>query len=65
MMYLTQRESEIVQLAAMGCQQKTIAKMLNISIHTVKALVGHMLTRNDAPNMTNMVYLAMKEGIIE
>ena len=61
---LTAREIEVLQLLAEGLPNKTIAKRLNISDHTVKFHVNAILRKLDAQSRTEAVVRASRLGLI-
>ena len=62
---LSPREYEILKLLAQGCTNKEIAKILYVSVHTVKSNIEAILRILDAKNRTNTVYIAMKNNLIK
>ena len=61
---LTQRETEVLQLLAEGLANKTIARRLKISEHTVKFHVKAILTKLNAQSRTEAVVRATRLGLI-
>jgi DNA-binding CsgD family transcriptional regulator len=61
---LTPRELEVLTLLAEGASNKTIARRLGISIHTVKFHVGSLLDKLDASGRTDAVAHAARLGVI-
>lgn len=61
---LTGRESEVLRLVAAGLPNKTIARELGISEHTVKFHVGSILAKLDARSRTEAVTLAARRGLL-
>lgn len=61
---LTSREREVLQLMAQGLPNKTIARQLAISEHTVKFHVNAILSKFGAQSRTEAVVLASRAGII-
>lgn len=61
---LTGRESEVLRLVAAGLPNKTIARELRISEHTVKFHVGSILAKLDARSRTEAVTLAARRGLL-
>jgi DNA-binding CsgD family transcriptional regulator len=61
---LTPRELEVLTLLAEGASNKTIARRLGISIHTVKFHVGTLLDKLDASGRTDAVAHAARLGVI-
>lgn len=61
---LTPREIEVLNLMAEGASNKTIARRLAISVHTVKFHVGSLLDKLDAAGRTDAVAQAARLGVI-
>ena len=61
---LTPREREVLQLMAQGLPNKSIAKRLNISLHTVKFHVASILTKLGASSRTEAVALGARRGYV-
>ena len=61
---LTPREIEVLNLLAEGASNKTIARRLEISVHTVKFHVGSLLDNLDAAGRTDAVAQAARLGVI-
>lgn len=61
---LTPRESEVLQLLAEGLPNKTIARRLDISEHTVKFHVNAILGKLNAQSRTEAVVRASQAGLI-
>ncbi len=61
---LTAREREVLQLMAQGLPNKTIARQLAISEHTVKFHVNAILSKFGAQSRTEAVVLASRAGLI-
>jgi DNA-binding CsgD family transcriptional regulator len=61
---LTPREIEVLNLMAEGASNKTIARRLEISVHTVKFHVGSLLDKLDAAGRTDAVAHAARIGVI-
>jgi DNA-binding CsgD family transcriptional regulator len=61
---LTPREIEVLNLMAEGASNKTIARRLEISVHTVKFHVGSLLDKLDAVGRTDAVAQAARLGVI-
>ena len=62
---LTQREIEILKLAASGSSNKEIADKLFISTKTVDAHKNHIMQKLKLKNTAEMVLYAVKNKIIE
>jgi DNA-binding NarL/FixJ family response regulator len=61
---LTPRELEVLQLLAEGLANKTIARRLDISDHTVKFHVNAILSKLGAQSRTDAVVRATRLGLI-
>ena len=61
---LTPRESEVLQLLAEGLPNKTIARRLDISEHTVKFHVNAIMSKLNAQSRTEAVVRATQMGLI-
>lgn len=61
---LAPREITCLQLTAKGFTADKISKILNISKYTVDQYKKNILTKLNAANMPNAVYLAMKQGLL-
>ena len=61
---LTERETEVLQLLALGLPNKTIAARLAISEHTAKFHVGSILAKLGAASRTEAVTLAARRGLL-
>jgi DNA-binding NarL/FixJ family response regulator len=61
---LTPRESEVLQLLAEGLPNKTIARRLEISEHTVKFHVNAIMSKLGAQSRTEAVVRATQLGLI-
>lgn len=61
---LTSRETEVLQMLAGGLVNKTIAKRLGISTHTVKFHVGSIMTKLSAASRTEAVTIGLRQGLI-
>jgi DNA-binding CsgD family transcriptional regulator len=62
---LTPREREVLGHLAEGVSNKTIARRLGISIHTVKFHVASLLDKLDATGRTDAVAHAARLGVIQ
>ncbi len=62
---LSQREVEVLQLAAQGCANQEIAHRLNIALHTVKNHIRNILAKLDVDNRVQAVALAAREGMLD
>ena len=61
---LTNREIEVITLIAQNKSNSEIAKILCISIHTVKAHVCSILAKFNALGRTQAALIALKYGYI-
>jgi DNA-binding NarL/FixJ family response regulator len=61
---LTTRETEILQLLALGMTNKQIAARLKISAHTVKFHISAVYTKLGTTNRVETVNLGLKKGLI-
>jgi DNA-binding CsgD family transcriptional regulator len=61
---LTAREREVLAVLAEGASNKTIARRLGISVHTVKYHVASILEKLDATGRTDAVAHAVRLGLI-
>lgn len=61
---LTAREREVLQLVAEGLPNKTIARRLGISDHTVKFHVAALMNKLGAASRTEAVHLGARRGLI-
>lgn len=61
---LTGREIEVLQMLAEGLGNKTIARRLGISEHTVKFHIGSIFSKLDASSRTEAVTLGVRQGLI-
>ncbi|MEZ4769700.1 MAG: response regulator transcription factor [Caldilineales bacterium] len=62
---LTPRELEVLELMAVGLQNKEIGDKLAITERTVKFHVSSILGKLDAGNRTEAVAVAVQQGLIE
>jgi NarL family two-component system response regulator YdfI len=62
--HLTTREREVLQLVAEGLPNKTIARRLAISDHTVKFHVASLMTKLGAASRTEAVHLGARRGMV-
>ena len=62
--HLTPREREVLQLVAEGLPNKTIARRLAISDHTVKFHLASLMTKLTASTRTEAVHQAARRGLI-
>jgi NarL family two-component system response regulator YdfI len=61
---LTPREVEVLHMLAEGLGNKTIARRLGISEHTVKFHVGSIFSKLDASSRTEAVTVGVRQGLI-
>ncbi len=61
---LTERQTEALQLLAKGKSNKEIARMMNITEHTVKSHITIILNHLNAKNRTQAVLHAQQAGMI-
>jgi DNA-binding NarL/FixJ family response regulator len=61
---LTSREREVLQLMAQGLPNKTIARRLSISQHTVKFHVASILAKLGAASRTEAVTVGARRGYV-
>jgi len=62
--YISERELEVLRLAAKGMSNKEIATELGLSARTVQSHLGHIFTRLGVSSRTEAVLHALKEGWI-
>ena len=63
--YLSLRESRVLQLAALGYTKKEIAEDMNFSIHTVKSHLENIYKKFGVHNKIQAIIMAIKNGLIE
>jgi DNA-binding NarL/FixJ family response regulator len=61
---LTNREREILQMAAEGLTSAAIAKRLSISPRTAELHRGRMMNKLGLDNQTELIRYALKRGIL-
>jgi two-component system, NarL family, nitrate/nitrite response regulator NarL len=61
---LTARESEVVGLLAHGASNKSIARELDISVHTAKFHVASVLAKLCARNRSDAVAIGIRRGLV-
>lgn len=61
---LTERETEVLRLLALGLANKQIARQLGISEDTVKTHVSRLLAKLGAQSRTQAVLHAMRMGVV-
>jgi len=62
---LTPREIQVLTLLAEGASNKSIARRLGISVHTVKFHVASLLDKFEAIGRTDAVAQAVRLGVIQ
>jgi DNA-binding NarL/FixJ family response regulator len=62
---LSQRESEVIRLVALGKNNQAIAAALTITPATVKRHLSNIYTKLEAKTRTEALYAARKLGIVE
>jgi DNA-binding NarL/FixJ family response regulator len=62
---LTQRERDVLQLAATGLTNREIARRLGISDRTAQAHLSHIFNKMNAASRTEAVTMALRNGLIE
>jgi DNA-binding NarL/FixJ family response regulator len=60
--FLTDREIEVLKLAAQGKSNREIADELSVSVRTVEAHLGHIFDKLEVNSRTEAVILALKKG---
>jgi DNA-binding NarL/FixJ family response regulator len=61
---LTAREHEVLTLVALGLSNKTIARRLEVSIHTVKFHMNSILAKLGTESRTGAVASAVRRGLL-
>lgn len=61
---LTGRETDVLELLAQGCCNKSIARKLGIGVGTVKTHVKGVMSKLDATARTHAVVVAAQRGLI-
>jgi two-component system nitrate/nitrite response regulator NarL len=61
---LTAREREVLALLAQGLSNKSIARRLSVSIHTIKFHVNSILSKLDVDSRTQAVTSAVRRGLV-
>ena len=62
---LTEREVEVLRLAALGLSNKEIAEKLSVTVRTVKAHISNLFAKMDVASRTEAILKAMREGWLE
>lgn len=60
--FLSERELEVLKLAARGMSNKEIAAQLSLSVRTVQTHLGHIFNKLGVSSRTEAVLRALKEG---
>lgn len=60
--FLTDREMDVLKLAAQGKGNKEIADELSLSIRTIESHIGHIFNKLGVNSRTEAVILALKRG---
>jgi DNA-binding NarL/FixJ family response regulator len=61
---LTDRESDVLRMLALGCSNKEVARDLNIGEKTVKTHVSSILSKLGVTSRTQAVIYALRTGLI-
>jgi DNA-binding NarL/FixJ family response regulator len=61
---LTERELEVLRLAAQGLTDKEIAARLHRSEHTIHRHLANILGKLDLPSRTAAVAYALRQGVL-
>jgi DNA-binding NarL/FixJ family response regulator len=61
---LTERETDVLRLLALGKSNKEIAQTLAIGEQTVKTHVSHILDKLDVPSRTQAALYAVHAGLV-
>jgi DNA-binding NarL/FixJ family response regulator len=61
---LTPRQREILQLVAEGKSTKDVARLLNLSVKTVEAHRGQIMTRLEIHDLAGLVRYAIRTGLV-
>jgi two-component system, NarL family, response regulator LiaR len=61
---LTERETDVLKLLALGKANKEIAQALNIGEQTVKTHVSHILDKLGVPSRTQAALYAIRSGLV-
>jgi NarL family two-component system response regulator LiaR len=62
---LTDREIEVLKLAAAGMSNKEIAEKLSVTVRTVKAHISNVFVKMNVASRTEAILKAMREGWLE
>jgi DNA-binding NarL/FixJ family response regulator len=62
--HMTAREDDVLQLLARGLCNKDIARLLDVSVGTVKCHMRNIMDKLDASNRTEAVTIASQRGLV-
>jgi len=62
---LTEREIEVLKLAATGMSNKEIAEELSVTVRTVKAHISNLFAKMDVASRTEAILKAVREGWLD
>jgi NarL family two-component system response regulator LiaR len=62
---LTEREIEVLKLAAQGMSNKEIAERLSVTVRTVKAHISNLFAKMDVASRTEAILKAVREGWLD
>jgi len=62
---LSEREQEVLRLAARGSSNKLIARELQVSVRTVHAHMRHIFNKIGVASRTEAVMLGVREGWLQ
>lgn len=62
---LTEREIEVLKLAAQGMSNKEIAENLSVTVRTVKAHISNLFAKMDVASRTEAILKAVREGWLD
>lgn len=63
--HLTERETEVLRLAAAGMSNKEIADRLSVTVRTVKAHISNVFDKMNVASRTEAILKAVREGWLE
>lgn len=61
---LTEREQEVLELLVKGHNNKELADLLNVSVHTIKAHISSIMQKLAVDDRTEAAVKALKEGLV-
>lgn len=61
---LSVKELEVLKEVIIGLNNRQISQKLYLAVGTVKAHLSSIMRKLDAPNRTSLVYIAIKNKII-